>query len=311
LGVCRVRRNDDGVLVSLVYGKCVSMNADPIEKKPLFHFLPGTRSMSMATIGCNFRCRFCQNCEISQAAVDGIDIPWRWTEPREIVETAVRQDCASVSYTYTEPTIFFEYALDTARLARRSGLANCFVSNGYMTPEAIEMIRPWLDAINVDLKSFRDETYRQFIGARLEPVLDSIRAFREAGVWIELTTLIVPGMNDSEEELRDIARFIAGLDPNIPWHVSRFFPRYQMNGIPPTPEAIMRRAFEMGTEEGLRFVYCGNIMMTGREDTRCPQCGTVVIERTGRSGRSLLDADGSCPDCKNPIPGVWTAPRAG
>ncbi|MDD2703669.1 MAG: AmmeMemoRadiSam system radical SAM enzyme, partial [Candidatus Omnitrophica bacterium] len=209
-GVCGVRQNRDGVLYSLVFGKPVACNVDPIEKKPLYHFLPGSVSLSIATLGCNFHCGFCQNWEISQSRKEESsrqDV--RGRTPEAVVEAAVKNKCVSISYTYTEPTVYFEYAYETARLAKKKGLYNIFVTNGYMSGETLEMIRPFLDAVNVDLKFFRDSSYRKVCGGSLQPVLDSIALMKQMGVWVELTTLVVPGQNDSSGELRDIARFIA------------------------------------------------------------------------------------------------------
>ncbi len=234
-GICGVRENRAGTLVTHAYGRVVAAAVDPIEKKPLYHFLPGTTSFSVATAGCNFRCGFCQNWSISQLRAENGEAEGRPLPPERIAALARENGCASVSYTYTEPTIFFEYARDAALPARAAGLANVFVSNGYMTAEAAAASRPWLDAANIDLKAFRDETYRKVCGARLQPVLETIERLRAAGVWIEVTTLIVPGMNDGEDELADIARFLASLDRDIPWHISRFHPDYEITDRPVTP----------------------------------------------------------------------------
>ncbi|MFP4379089.1 MAG: AmmeMemoRadiSam system radical SAM enzyme [Candidatus Sumerlaeia bacterium] len=307
-GLCRARKNEDGELTTEVYGKLISMNADPIEKKPLYHFLPNSYSLSVATAGCNFRCDFCQNCEISQALFAGHEIPYRFTAPEDIVAAAKREACASISYTYTEPTIFFEYALDTAKQAVEAGIANCFVSNGFMTVKAVETIAPYLQAINVDLKCFSEETYRKVIGGRLEPVLETIRALYAAGIWMELTTLIVPDMNDTEEEIREIARFIADLDPQIPWHVSRFFPRYQRNHGHATQPMIIQKALEIGQAQGLKHIYCGNIMLDGQDGTHCPNCGALVVRRSGYQVQNHLGPEGACPECQTTCAGVWENP---
>lgn len=306
-GVCRVRENRDGALVTLVYGRAVAEEIDPIEKKPLFHFLPGTASYSIATVGCNFRCQFCQNWEISQIVRDAQLIVRRELPPEVVVAKARETGCASIAYTYTEPTIFFEYAYETARLARQAGLRNVFVTNGYETPEAIEAIAPFLDAANVDLKAFSDEYYRRVCGARLQPVLDTLRLMVRLGIWVEVTTLLVPGLNDSEEELRELTSFIAGeLGPDVPWHVSRFFPAYKMADHAVTPAESIRRALRIGREAGLRYVYGGNLPLSeGQEDTACPNCHRVVIERAGVWLRANHLRDGRCPDCGTPIPGRW------
>jgi pyruvate formate lyase activating enzyme len=304
-GVCGVRENREGKLITHVYGEVIAAHIDPIEKKPLYHFLPGTISFSIATIGCNFRCPFCQNWQISQAGKKDKGFGGgQALSPGEIVQAAKKRGCASISYTYTEPTIFFEYAYETAKLAREAGLANVFVSNGYMTVEALRMIQPYLDAANVDLKAFRDETYKKVCGARLGPVLDSIRLMRELGIWIEVTTLIVPGMNDSEEELADIARFIASVSSEIPWHISRFHPDYKYTQAPATPVETLRRAAALAKEAGLKFIYIGNVWGES-EATVCPQCGKVLIRRNGFNvGENRIEA-GRCFSCGRPIAGVF------
>jgi pyruvate formate lyase activating enzyme len=303
-GICGVRQNVRGVLYTLAYGQVVAANVDPIEKKPLYHFLPGSLSFSVATTGCNFKCGFCQNWHISQAPINGDDTPRRTLMPEQIVAAAKKNNCRSISYTYTEPTIFFEYAFDTARLAREEGLYNVFVTNGYMTRQALETIRPYLDAANVDLKSFRDSSYRTLCKARLQPVLATIAAMKELGIWLEVTTLVVPGENDSDEELGQIARFLAGVDPDIPWHISQFHPDYRFQGHQVTPLGTLKRAKELGKEAGLRYVYLGNV----REgtDTHCPQCREVVVER-GYMGLNRLPLQaGCCPACGTRIRGVWS-----
>ncbi len=303
-GVCGVRRNLDGKLFTLVYGDVVAAAVDPIEKKPLYHFLPGTKSFSIATIGCNFKCGFCQNWQISQASKrDGASGTFELM-PEDVVREALARGCRSVSYTYTEPTIFFEYAFDTARLARDKGLLNVFVTNGYMTAEALETIRPYLDAANVDLKAFNDETYKKVCKARLAPVLDTIRLMKASGVWVEVTTLVVPGLNDGEDELASIARFIASVDADIPWHVSRFHPDYRYDEAAATPVATLAKALEIGKREGLRYVYVGNVGGFD-EDTHCPSCGTVVIGREGFRVRKNALRGSNCPSCGVGITGVF------
>lgn len=306
LGICRVRQNVAGKLVSLNHDALVAVNVDPIEKKPLFHFLPGTRSLSIAAAGCNFQCAFCQNWQISQAPRDGRVVRGQAASPEELVEAAARHDCASISYTYTEPTVFFELAYETGRLAHERGIRNCFVSNGFMTPRAVQTIAPYLDAINVDLKAFRDETYRRVCKARLEPVLTCLRELVTAGVWVEVTTLVVPDMNDSPEELRDIAGFIAAdLSPDVPWHVSRFHGDYQMGEKAATPLETLRRAVEIGRSAGLRYVYAGNFPGNDSENTHCPSCRAMLIRRVGfRIAENRL-AGGTCGECGQEIAGRW------
>jgi len=297
VGICGVRRNEEGTLYSMVYAKAVAVHVDPIEKKPLYHFLPGSASFSIATIGCNFRCLFCQNADISQASKGGgWGYPVRDFPPEEVVAEAKRYRCASIAYTYTEPTVFFEYAYDTALLAHQQGIKNIFVTNGYMTKEALEAIEPYLDAANVDLKSFNPQFYRRIVGARLEPVLETIERMHEMGVWVEVTTLIIPGQNDGEEELRGIARFIAGIDAEIPWHISRFVPRFKMRSTPFTPVETIHRAVEIGHEEGLRYIYAGNVPGDPYENSYCPHCSQIVIRRLGYHTHSELKGR-ACPSC--------------
>jgi pyruvate formate lyase activating enzyme len=304
-GICRVRENVAGVLLSRSYKAVVALNVDPIEKKPLFHFLPGSRSLSIAAAGCNFQCEFCQNWQISQAPRTGEIVGGEAVSPLQIVTAAKNYDCDSISYTYTEPTVFFELAYDTAKLAGEQKLLNCFVSNGYMTPLAVKTIAPYLDAINVDLKAFRDETYRRIMKARLEPVLECLKALAAAGVWVEVTTLVVPGMNDSAEELRDIANFIArDLGLHVPWHVTRFHGDYKMTSVPATPMATLETACRIGKEAGLYYVYCGNVTGTD-ENTYCPSCGARVVERRGFQIGEVFLKDGNCGHCGRPIKGVW------
>jgi len=305
LGICGVRRNDAGRLFTLVYGEVIAAHVDPIEKKPFHHFLPGTTSFSIATVGFNFRCSFCQNWEISQARAGSAPAPaGSRLMPEDIVREALARGCRSVSYTYTEPTIFFEYAADTARLARASGLRNAFVTNGYMTPEALEAAAPWLDAANVDLKAFRDETYRKTCRARLEPVLATIRLMKKLGIWVEITTLVVPGLNDGDDEIAAIARFIAGVDPDMPWHISRFHPDYECTDVPATPVGTLEKALAIGRREGLRYIYVGNVP-GGSEDTACPVCGRTLVRRRGFQVGANGIRDAKCPECGTRIAGVF------
>lgn len=304
-GICGVRQNRGGKLFTRVYGDIIAAHVDPIEKKPLYHFLPGTPSFSVATIGCNFRCPFCQNWQISQAS-KGKDFVNHGQEfsPQDVVHSAKKHRCQSISYTYTEPTIFFEYAYDSAKLAKKEGLANVFVTNGYMRPEALEKIRPYLDACNVDLKAFTEDFYKDMCGAHLQPVLDTIRLMKKLDIWVEITTLIIPGRNDSEEELTRIARFIGDVDPNIPWHISRFHPDYKYTESSATPVESLRLAYTAAKKEGLRFVYIGNVLGES-EGTACPNCQKMLIPRQGFyiSGNKIRD--GKCPFCGNRIAGVF------
>lgn len=304
-GKCSVRKNIDGKLFTFAYGKTIAENADPVEKKPLYHFLPGSKSYSIATMGCNFRCGFCQNWQISQISEEmmgerrGIE-----SSPEEIVARAIRSGSKSISYTYTEPTIFLEYASEIAFSGKERGLANIFVTNGFMTAEALKAVGPVLDACNVDLKSFSDEFYRKNCGARVKPVLETLERIKEMGVWLEITTLLIPGENDSEEELRSIGEFIAGLDRNIPWHVSRFFPQYQFGDLSATPVSTLELALEIGYQAGLKYVYPGNI--PGESNTVCFNCKEILIRRTGFSIGEMKIKDSRCPNCGEFICGIWS-----
>jgi pyruvate formate lyase activating enzyme len=303
-GICAVRENRGGTLCSLVYGKLCAEHVDPIEKKPLFHVMPGSKTYSIATAGCNFHCRHCQNYTISQLERD---MPIRGTEqtPQEIVQRALDNDCGSISYTYTEPTIFFEFAYDTARLACEAGLKNIFVTNGYISREALATIAPFLDAANIDLKGFSEGFYRDIVHARFEEVLDSIIEYRKQGIWLELTTLIIPDLNDSDSELQNLAEFIvANLGIDTPWHVSQFYPTYKLSDRPRTPLATLRRARDIGHAAGLRYVYEGNVPGEGGENTFCPVCSTVLIKRFGYIIETNRIANGNCPDCGAAIAGI-------
>jgi len=304
-GICGVRENRDGSLVSLVYDRVIAAHTDPIEKKPLFHFLPGTRSYSVATVGCNFRCLFCQNADISQMPADHHRIFGEEMTARMIVSEAVREGSATIAYTYTEPTVYFELALDTARLAVEKGIRNIFVSNGYMSRECLEEIHPDLHGANIDLKAFSDKFYKKQCGAKLDPVLKTLATMKELGIWLEVTTLLIPGLNDSADELRMLSRFLADLDPNIPWHISRFYPTYKLLNIPPTPAETIHRARDLGYEAGLRYVYSGNLPGDEGEKTLCHHCGEILIDRFGFSVRENRIRDHRCPRCGENIPGVW------
>lgn len=307
-GICHVRENRGGKLYSLVYGQLIAEHVDPIEKKPLFHFYPGSGAYSIATAGCNFRCPWCQNWEISQMPRERHIIVGEEKPPEKVVSATQRTNCKSIAYTYTEPTVFFEYTYDTSKLARERGIANVYVTNGYMTEEMLNEYHHLLDAANVDLKAFRDETYRRYMGARLEPVLNSLKLMKRFGIWVEVTTLIIPTINDDPIELRDIARFIADeLGKDTPWHISRFFPAYKMTSLPPTPIEKLLRAYEIGKEEGLQYVYLGNVPQ--EENTYCYNCGEVLIRRVGYYVARNIIADSKCPRCGSHIAGVGLSSR--
>ncbi|MFH0868266.1 MAG: AmmeMemoRadiSam system radical SAM enzyme [Candidatus Woesearchaeota archaeon] len=320
-GICSVRQNKDGKLYVLVYGKASSYNIDPIEKKPLYHFLPETEIFSVGTVGCNFACDFCQNWDISQIIKDlknkllkekriskidveisrfGYDLP-----PEKIIDICIERNIPSVAYTYNEPSIFFEYAYDTAKLANKKGIKNVFVTNGYETEEALTLLKPYLTAMNIDLKSFSEDFYKKICKARLQPVLDTIKLAHKLGIWIEITTLIIPGKNDSEKELKQIADFISNIDKNIPWHVTAFHPDYKMTDIPSTSYNVLEKAYNIGKKSGLNYIYVGNILDEKHSNTYCPKCNTLLIKRSGYSVRIENVKNEKCAKCSEKIPGVW------
>jgi pyruvate formate lyase activating enzyme len=303
-GLCGVRENREGKLYSLVYGKIIAEHIDPIEKKPLFHFLPGSTAYSIGTVGCNFHCLHCQNADISQYS-RGQRVPGKDRTPADIVEEAKASGCRTIAYTYTEPTIFYEIAYDTAVQAQKEGLKNVFVSNGYISVEPMRHIAPYLDAINVDLKGFSDSFYQEVCGARLKPVLRTIQLAKELGLWLEVTTLLIPRLNDSEDELRSIARFLTSVGAEVPWHISRFHPAYQLLDRPPTPLATLKDARKIGLEEGLRYVYLGNVPTTEGESTYCHSCGSLLVKRSGSLRIENYVVDGCCPQCGMAVHGVF------
>lgn len=306
-GICGVRENLEGILNTLVYGKLIARHIDPIEKKPLFHFLPGSLSYSIATAGCNFKCLFCQNADISQMPAEnkGLIMGGSFT-PENVVVSAVSGNCRSISYTYTEPTVFFEFARDTARLAREKGLKNIFVTNGYMSKEALGMIQPFLDAANVDLKAYSKDFYRKMCGAKLENVKETLVDMKSSGIFVEVTTLLIPGLNDDIKELEELAMFIAdSLGPETPWHISRFHPTYKLNDRPSTPLGTLVSARDIGMKCGLKYVYTGNVPGEAGESTFCYNCGKMLIERIGFYVKKNTIDKGMCPNCGVHIDGVW------
>jgi len=331
-GACGVRINHRGKLFTLVYDRIISRNVDPVEKKPLFHFMPGARVYSIGTVGCNLRCRFCQNWEISQwprkhlpakaewpdhaGASEAVcpllqqiqsQVPGERVTPRQIVDAALDSGASAVAYTYTEPTVFYELAHDTAALARTAGLKNIFVTNGYICEGPLRQLADVLDAVNVDFKFFSDESYHRLSRASLRPVVEAIRLYRQLGVWVEVTTLVIPGVNDSEQELRRIAEFICSVAPEIPWHISRFYPAYEMVNWSPTELETLQRARRIGRQAGLRYVYSGNTPGEQGENTYCYHCGSLLIERYGFVIRANRLRQGICPECGSRIDGVSMA----
>lgn len=306
-GICGVRRNHDGVLYSLNYGRIVAAHVDPVEKKPLFHFLPGSTSYSIAAIGCNFKCGFCQNWQISQAhEAEKLGIRTKKISAQAVVEEAIGNNCQSISYTYTEPTVYFEFAYECAKAAKEKGIYNNFVTNGYMTEEALEYVSPYLDAANVDIKAFREDFYRNVCKATLKPVLDTVVSMKRRNVWVEITTLLIPGYNDSPQELKALAGFIASVDKNIPWHISRFHPDYKLvDGMGLTSLDALQKTYALGKEKGLKYIYIGNIITDNGENTYCPQCGKLLIKRSGFSVVDNHIEKGMCEYCGETIAGVW------
>jgi len=304
-GICGVRENRGGVLYSLAYGAVSAEHVDPVEKKPLFHFLPGSLTYSIATVGCNFKCLHCQNYSLSQAGAQVGQAAHQRRTPDDIFQAARRAGCRSISYTYSEPTVFFEFASECAELAHGGGLKNIFVSNGYMTGEAASMMAAVVDGVNIDIKAFTEKFYADTCGGSLQQVLDNVLFFRSAGVWVEATTLVIPGLNDSSEELSSLARFIVSVDPNIAWHVSAFRPTYRMTERLPTSSEVLVKARQIGLEAGLKYVYIGNVHGGGGEDTHCPHCAETVVVRRGFSVVRNLTENGRCPFCSEPISGFW------
>ncbi|MDD5372596.1 MAG: AmmeMemoRadiSam system radical SAM enzyme [Sulfurimonas sp.] len=308
-GICGVRRVEGGELKLLVYGLAAAVNIDPVEKKPMFNFLPASSAFSFGTVGCNFSCKFCQNFDISQYPKEHAHrIVGRELSPEKIVELAIENGCSSIAYTYNEPIVFFEYTYDTAKIAHEKGLKNIYVTSGYETRKAIDLLAPYIDGMNIDIKGFTDEFYKEICGARLKPVLEAVKYAHERGIWVEITTLLIPGKNDSDEDIRGIAKFIASVDTSMPWHLSAFHPMYKMLDVPRTPESTLLRAYKIGVEEGLKYVYIGNVDNEDYESTYCPNCKKRVIDRSGNIGQYVtneLDENGICPYCGYKLEGVW------
>ncbi len=302
-GICGVRENIDGRLYALNYKKVAAINIDPIEKKPFFHFLPGTYSLSIATVGCNFKCWNCQNFDISQMPQTSDRIIGEETAPEQIVKIAQRNKIPSVSYTYTEPTIFLEYAMEVMKIAKKNKIKNAWISNGFMSKETINLISPYLDAANIDLKSFSEQFYQKYCGGHLKPVLNNLIKLKRKGVWIEITTLVIPTLSDSSKNLQKIAKFIKKeLGPETPWHVTQFCGKisWKLQDIEDTPIEKLKEAYTIGKEAGLKYVYTGNVRGLPTEDTFCPKCRALVIDRTGYIVHRH-DKNGKCPKCGQDI----------
>lgn len=303
-GYCRVRRNEGGVLVSLVYGRLCAANVDPIEKKPLYHFLPGTKSLSLATVGCSMRCLFCQNWDISQAEPG--DFKTGYTPPQKAVESAVAQGCPSISYTYSEPAVFYEYMCDIASLARKSGIRNVMVTSGHINPVPLAELCRVLDAANLDFKGFSDRAYQRMANTRRAPIMEAAKTFHRQGVWLELGYLVIPTVNDGPEELSAFCRWVAdSLGPDVPLHFLRFFPQHKLAYLPPTPLSELDSAYSIARRAGIRYVYLGNVPGHRANHTYCHRCGKLLVERRGYFIERNLIKDGRCPYCGQAIPGVW------
>lgn len=304
-GLCRVRANVDGAIVSLTYGSPCSLAVDPVEKKPLFHFLHGTQILSFATIGCNLRCQFCQNWEISQGKPG--DIRAYSITPEELVASAKAEGCNSIACTYTDPTVYYEYALDCARAAREAGVKNVLVTAAYINPQPWRELCRYTDAANIDLKALSDKFYREICGAELQPVLDALVIAKELGVMVEVTNLVIPGLNDSDDDLQRLSRWIkVNLGAETPLHFSRFFPQYRMLDREATPPATLSKAREIAQDEGLHYVYIGNVITEGGENTSCPGCDRLLIERQGYQVLANNLQHGTCPECGTAVYGVWS-----
>lgn len=302
-GICQVRENRGGKLYSLVYGKSIVQHVNSIEKKPLYHFYPGSKTYSIATEGCNFNCKYCLNWELSQNKLEKIQLTKYENTPKMVHLKALESGCKSVAFTYVEPTIFFEYAYDICLLNHEAGLMNVFKSNGFMSREMLELMLPLLDAVNIDIKSFRDSSYRQF-GGRLQPVLDSLKWMKQSKIWIEISTLLVPGINDSAAEIRDIANFIfTELGEDTPWHILRFFPAYKMSDVPPTPLETLELTKQIGRSVGLNYIYFSNLIQKGQQDTFCPACNHLILQRTGHRLQKKNINGNTCPNCNYSIAG--------
>jgi pyruvate formate lyase activating enzyme len=303
-GICRVRKNIAGILYSLNSDHIVAIHMDPIEKKPLYHFLPGSETFSIAAMGCNFSCRFCQNYSISMVDEEN-EITGETISPEHLVQNALKKHARSISYTYTEPTVFFELMLETARLAHQEGMKNVMVSNGYLTSQALSVLGPFLDAANIDLKAFSDNFYNKYCSARLQPVLETISAMKARGIWLEITTLLIPGLNDDWDEIKHLISFLLQLDEKMPWHVSRFFPQYKLQNVLPTDQDAIEKFLHLGAEMGLKYLYGGNLTSDFWNDTYCPHCKKKLIQRLGYQTEIIALQSGKCQFCSQDIPGVW------
>jgi pyruvate formate lyase activating enzyme len=304
-GACGVRENRGGTYHTLVWGAACALHVDPVEKKPFFHVLPGRSALSFATAGCNVECKFCQNWEISQFRPE--QVPFIWLPPDAMAAAAKRADVPLIAATYSEPVVYWEYVRDTARAASKAGVRMVVVSNGSIQEAPLVEVLPRLAAVKVDLKAFRQAFYTELVRGELKPVLETLERIRKAGTWLEIVVLLIPGRNDSEPEVRDLARWVkTTLGPDVPVHFTRFHPTYRLTDLPPTPVSSVERAWQIARAEGLLFAYVGNLPGHPGESTRCPGCGGMLIHRVGFEIVQNRLADGRCPDCKRAIPGVWS-----
>jgi pyruvate formate lyase activating enzyme len=303
-GHCGVRENREGTFYSLVYARVCAAHVDPIEKKPMFHYLPGTAAFSLATAGCNVNCKFCQNWEISQSRPE--EIPADYAPPQKVVELARQYRCPTIAFTYTEPVVFSEFLMDVADAGHKAGIRSIVVSNGYMGREALEAAYGKMDAVKIDLKSFSESYYRNVVGGQLKPVLDSLVTLKKIGKWLEIVYLVVPSLNDGDREFRGLAQWIkTNLGADVPLHFSQYHPGYQLTNRPVTPVATLERAKAIADAEGLHYVYIGNVPGHPAQNTYCPQCGHMLVGRVGFTSGQMLIRDGNCPFCLHPIPGIW------
>jgi pyruvate formate lyase activating enzyme len=303
-GNCKVRTNHNGVLYASTYGKICAANIDPIEKKPLYHFLPNSTIYSIATAGCNFHCQNCQNHHISQCSPE--DSNYQFLSPSEVIKKCLQAGCKSIAYTYTEPTVYYEYMLDIAQIASANNIFNVMISNGYIMPEPLQKLTKFLNAANIDLKSFDDKVYNKLTGGNLQPVLDSIITLKESGVWLEVTNLIIPQYTDNMDTIRQMCRwFVRHGFQEIPLHFSRFVPLYKLSDIPATPLPSLETALEIALNEGMKYVYIGNVPNHAKESTFCPTCKEVLISRKGYFIEQNGLRNGNCAFCNTPISGKW------
>jgi len=304
-GYCGVRENIGGTYYTLVYGKVCAIHVDPIEKKPLFHYLPKSSALSIATAGCNVNCKFCQNWEISQVRAEQVynyDLP-----PHSVVKNAQKYDCPVIAYTYTEPVVFYEYMYDTSIEARKKGIRNVVITGGYINPEPLEELIKVVDGIKVDLKAFSQEFYTSYVKGKLKPVLEAIKIISKSNVWLEIVYLVIPTLNDGTEKIREMCQWILKeIGPDVPLHFARFHPMYLVKNLPPTPLSTLERVYKIAQKEGLHYVYIGNVPGHRAENTYCPQCKKIIIQRSGYQIKNINLTGGRCKFCNNLIPGIWS-----